>query len=279
MRQNEIIGIIKDIRPVEWSEKEHKHDFVELVYTVRGSCTHYINGKQYRVSHGDMLFINYGETHSFKPESALEYINFYVKPEFISENLINSENINDIFLIFLPESTEELQARHTSCVRFSPEKQTQIEQIAERMLEESNGSSPCSAIVMNAYMRLIFAELIRALLGEVRIQKPHILTDKILDYIDQNFTSPITAETLAKHCFYNPAYLGRVFKTIYGKSMNEYIKTKRMEHAMELLKTTDLSIEEIASAVGYSSKTQFYKNFKNQFGIPPGEVKKSSGGQ
>ena len=279
MQGFEPIGIIKDIRPADWFEEEHRHDFVELVYTVRGSCTHYINGKQYQVSRGDMLFINYGETHSFKPEGELEYINFYVKPEFMSENLVNSENINDIFLIFLPESAEELQARRTSCVRFTPEKQALIEQLSERMLEESTGNSPCATIVMNAYMRLIFAELIRALLGEVRIKKPHIVTDKILEYIDQNFTTPITAETLAEHCFYNPAYLGRVFKTIYGKSMKEYIRTKRMEHAMELLKTTNTAVEEIAAAVGYSSKTQFYKNFKNQFGISPGEVKKNSGGQ
>ena len=279
MQGFEPIGIIKDIRPADWFEEEHRHDFVELVYTVRGSCTHYINGKQYQVSRGDMLFINYGETHSFKPEGELENINFYVKPEFMSENLVNSENINDIFLIFLPESAEELQARRTSCVRFPPEKQALIEQISERMLEESTGNSPCATIVMNAYMRLIFAELIRALLGEVRIKKPHIVTDKILEYIDQNFTTPITAETLAEHCFYNPAYLGRVFKTIYGKSMKEYIRTKRMEHAMELLKTTNTAVEEIAAAVGYSSKTQFYKNFKNQFGISPGEVKKNPNGK
>ena len=89
MQGFEPIGIIKDIRPADWFEEEHRHDFVELVYTVRGSCTHYINGKQYQVSRGDMLFINYGETHSFKPEGELEYINFYVKPEFMSENLVN----------------------------------------------------------------------------------------------------------------------------------------------------------------------------------------------
>lgn len=280
MQGYEPIGIIKDIRPADWVEEEHRHDFVELVYTVRGECTHYINGNPYRVSRGDMLFINYGETHSFKPDSELEYINFYVKPEFMSENLVNSENINDIFLIFLPESAEELQSRHTSCVRFFGEKRAQIENIAERMLEESTNNAPCAAIVMNAYMRLIFAELIRSLLGEVQMQRPNILTDKIFEYIDLNFTEPITARSLAEHCFYNPAYLGRVFKTVYGKSMKDYIRTKRMEYAMELLKTTDLSVEEVGSRVGYAkSKTQFYKNFKNQYGILPGEVKRSQNTQ
>ncbi|MBQ8410040.1 MAG: helix-turn-helix domain-containing protein [Clostridia bacterium] len=272
--KNESLNVNKESRPITRTENEHKHEFIELVYTARGSCTHFINGTPYSVSRGDMLFINYGETHSFQPESDVVFYNFFVKPEFMSENLVNSENINDIFLIFLPESTEELQKRRTSCVRFSVEERTEIEETAERMLNEQSEARPCAGVVLNAYMRLIFAKLIRALLEQGGIKRPKLLTDEVLEYIDRNFTSPITAETLAKHCFYNPAYLGRVFKTVYGKSMKDYIRIKRMEYAMELLTSTSLSVEEIGARVGYSGKTQFYKNFKTHYGMLPGEVRK-----
>ena len=86
-------------------------------------------------------------------------------------------------------------------------------------------------------MRLIFAKLIRALLAEVGDPRPNLLTDEVIKYIDENFTSPVSATTLADHCFYNPAYLGRVFKAVYGKSMKEYIREKRLAYALELLRT------------------------------------------
>ncbi len=270
---------------VEWQdrsparhESEHTHDFVELVYTVKGRFTHYINGKPYPVSRGDLLFINYGETHSFTVDSSpAQFYNFLVKPEFMSENIVNSRTINDIFLIFLPEGTEELQARHTSCVRFSGEECVEIERIAEKMREELDPGveeRPCQSFILNAYMRLIFAKLIRALLENVGEDRPNILTDEVLRYIDANFTQPVSAASLADHCFYNPAYLGRVFKTVYGKSMKEYIREKRLSYALELLNNTDLPIEEILVRVGYQSKAQFYKNFKELYGKTPGELRK-----
>lgn len=271
------VAVKKEQRSKGQDESAHTHEFVELVYTIKGNFTHYINEKAYPSARGDLLFINYGEVHSFKVESdEAEFYNFSVKPEFMSENIVNSETINDIFLIFLPEGSEELQKRKTSCVRFVGNDRIEIESIAAKMCEEldgKNGKRPCHNFVLNAYMRLIFAKLIRALLAEVGDQRPNLLTDEVIKYIDENFTSPVSAATLADHCFYNPAYLGRVFKAVYGKSMKEYIREKRLAYALELLRTSSLSVEEISARVGYSSKAQFYKNFKELYGKAPGEFK------
>ena len=254
-------------------EQEHLHDFIELVYILKGECTHYINGIPYKASRGDMLFINYGETHSFDVHSPMIAYNFLIKPEFISENLVNSETVNDIFLALLPESSGELQKCKTSCVRFSGEDRLDIERMSEKMYLEVRAEKPCYSLILNSYMKLILAMLIRKLLQNTGDDRPNILTSEILEYLDGNFTSPINAASLAEHCFYNPAYLGRVFKAVHGQSIKEYIRTKRMEYAMNLLKTTDLSIEEIYIKVGYSAKAQFYKNFKEYYGDSPKKFK------
>ena len=271
------VAVKKELRHRGHDQCEHTHEFVELVYTTKGNFTHYINGKAYPTARGDLLFINYGEVHSFTVDSdEAGFYNFSVKPEFMSENIVNSETVNDIFLIFLPEGSAELQKRKTSCVRFVGDERIEIESIASKMYAELNGEDgerPCHNFVLNAYMRLIFAKLIRALLAEVGDQRPNLLTDEVVKYIDDNFTSPVSATALADHCFYNPAYLGRVFKAVYGKSMKEYIREKRLAYAVELLRTSSLSIEEISTRVGYSSKAQFYKNFKELYGKAPGEFK------
>jgi AraC-like DNA-binding protein len=250
-------------------EDEHTHNFLELVYTADGECMHYINGKAFKVLRGDLLFINYGETHSFDALTHMEAYNFLLKPEFISENLIDSENVNDIFLALLPESAEELQSSKTSCVHFSGSDRMEIERSLDAIISELKDNKQCVSLVVNAYVRLIFAKLIRQLLQNTGDRRPNIFTDELLKYLDENFTTPITLESIAEHCFYNPAYLGRVFKAVHGKSIKDYIRVKRMEYAMQLLCETDLPIEEIYARVGYCGKAQFYKNFKEYYGETP----------
>lgn len=271
---NQDIKIEKSTRTVNQLEPEHTHDFIEIVYTFSGSGTHYINGKPYPVQRGDLLFINYGEVHAFVPEEKLEFYNFLVKPEFIAENIVNSETIDDIFLLFLPDGAAEIQKRQTSCVRFFGAERKEIEQIAEKMVWESKKKGPCYRLVLNSYMRLLFAKLIRALLATAGSDRPQLLTDEVLQYLDQNFTEPVTAVALANQCFYNPAYLGRVFKAVYGKSMKEYIRERRMEYAAKLLTEEGLPVNEVYVRVGYTSKTQFYKCFRAYYGTSPGEFKK-----
>ena len=156
-------------------------------------------------------------------------------------------------------------------------REVEIERIAEKMCREIESEDrPCRSFILNAYMRLIFAKLIRALLEDVGDDRPNLLTDEVLRYIDANFTSPVTATSLAEHCFYNPAYLGRVFKTVYGKGLKEYLREKRLSLAMELLESTSLSVDEICARVGYASKALFYKNFKELYGKAPGEFRKDN---
>ena len=250
-------------------EDEHTHNFIELIYTAQGSATHYISGKPYRVSRGDLLFINCGEVHSFDIHEKTVAYNFLIKPEFISKNLVNSESINDIFLALLPDSAAELQKRKTPCVHFSANERIEIERAAETMYHEIFSTEPCSTLILNSHMRLLFAKLIRELLRSTSFERPNILTDEIIAYLDANFTTPITASALAEHCFYNPAYLGRVFKAVYGKSIKEYLRNKRMEYSMYLITETDMPIDEIYLRSGYCSKAQFYKNFKEYFGDTP----------
>ncbi len=273
LKYGQDIVVTRDCRIKEKPEREHTHDFIELVYTCAGSGVHYINEKAYPVQRGDLLFINYGESHAFDPDERMEFYNFSVKPEFIAENIVNSETIDDLFLLFLPESAAELQGRKTSCIRFMGNERKEVESIVEKMHAEFRAKKPCYHFVLNGYMRLLFAKLIRGLLQDAGSDRPQLLTEEILKYLEENFTEPISAAALANHCFYNPAYLGRVFKTVYGKSIKEYIREKRMEYAVKLLKD-GLSVDEIYIRVGYTSKTQFYKSFRSYFGTPPGEFRK-----
>ena len=58
-----------------------------------------------------------------------------------------------------------------------------------------------------------------------------------------------------------------------GKSIGEYVRTLRMEQALELLEESDMSVREIAMAIGYHGVSNFYHAFQQRFGSTPQAVR------
>ena len=92
-----------------------------------------------------------------------------------------------------------------------------------------------------------------------------------LTYIEQNFQNDISVEGIAEFCGLNRSYFGRIFKETVGRSPQEFLMNYRMVKAAELLKLTDLSIGDVANAVGYPNQLHFSRAFKNTYGLPPRE--------
>ncbi len=262
---------------IDHPELPHTHDFIELVYTSSGTGTHYINGRPYPVRHGDLLFINYHEVHAIETTGKTSFYNFLIKPEFMSANIINSETIDGIFLLLLPEDVSMAPDR-ASCVHFSGEERAAVDRLALDMYHEYSEQQTCYQSVLNGYMRLLFAKMLRLLLNQQEERRPKLFTEDIMRYLNTHFTEPLTLAALSDQCFYNPAYLGRVFRDVYGVGIKEYVRRRRMEYAADLLRSDPLrSIEDIATAAGYTNRTRFYRDFFAQFHVTPAAYRKDSG--
>jgi len=72
----------------------------------------------------------------------------------------------------------------------------------------------------------------------------------------------------------NKFYYG--FKHLFKKSLNRYIKDERLTRAHSLITTTELSIIEIATEVGFAHQSSLSSAFKSEFGISPMQLRKSS---
>lgn len=82
-----------------------------------------------------------------------------------------------------------------------------------------------------------------------------------LRFINENLDHPITLEEISDTAAMSPAYFSTVFKKINGLSPWRYITIKRVEKAVELLKTTELTKLDIAMQCGFNSSSNFYKAF------------------
>ncbi len=94
--------------------------------------------------------------------------------------------------------------------------------------------------------------------------------DQLLRHMEQR----VTIEALSKQYLINPTTLKGAFKSVYGTSIAAHIKEHRMEQAAKLLKETQLSIAEIAQAVGYDSQSKFSAAFKAYFHVLPREIRR-----
>ncbi len=97
---------------------------------------------------------------------------------------------------------------------------------------------------------------------------PMALDEKILQYINEHAHN-VTLKDIALHFAYHPNYISTLLHKKTGKTFSKIILEKRMERAIILLEETTLPIEEIATMLGYSNSSNFYKAFKNYFRTSP----------
>lgn len=93
-------------------------------------------------------------------------------------------------------------------------------------------------------------------------------------YIREHISEELGRNELAALVYLNPDYLSHIFRDRTGVSLIDYITTERMKKARELLVSTDLSIRDVALAVGYSNISYFSRQFKRSQGKTPLEFRK-----
>ena len=92
-------------------------------------------------------------------------------------------------------------------------------------------------------------------------------------YLDQNYGSKITLDSLATHFYINKYYLTKVFKEQYGQSISSYLLNIRITKAKQLLRFSEKSIEQVGYEVGLGAPHYFSQTFKSVEGVPPSKYR------
>ncbi|HHW18659.1 MAG TPA: helix-turn-helix domain-containing protein [Firmicutes bacterium] len=95
------------------------------------------------------------------------------------------------------------------------------------------------------------------------------LVKRVTEYISSNLNKDITLEKIASVLYVSPFYLSRRFRHETGITFKEYLVERRIQEAVRLLTTTGMSIENVASSVGFRYSNYFAKVFKKITGYTP----------
>lgn len=262
------IGIFSSDNQI--GEEAHSHEFIEIIYITSGSATHYIDDICYDVERGDLLFINYGSTHSFRTKENFSYANICFSPEVVGDSIITRENAPA--LLSLTAFDEMRRERNAGKISFLGEERKEIERLIETMLKEYESCLPYSDKVIENCMSIIIMKMLRKTeTGGESISKDW--WEELVEYIDANLGESLTLSSLAKKSFYNPSYFSRIFKQRFGVSLTDYIGKRRVDMAVELLGNEDIPLDEIIRRCGFSDRSSFYHAFSKYKGRPPSDFR------
>ena len=135
-----------------------------------------------------------------------------------------------------------------------------------------------SSINQIGHLYLFFDALIHSSVNRKTVVQSGKMRDtyirEAISFIELNYGRAISVEDIADFCNINRSYLNRLFKESTGKTLQNFLMYYRMNRAAELLKVSELTVNEIGKRCGYQNQLHFSRAFKTIFGLSPMQWKK-----
>ena len=146
-----------------------------------------------------------------------------------------------------------------------------IDLCVEKMLQSELGDTNLSQYLIKAAQHATLC----AIYARARILSEEAKNEfhEVIEFMRRHISEDLSLDMVASEFHFNANYFGAKFKKQMDIYPMKYFAKMRAQFAGDLLKTTDLSIREIAARVGFSDIYYFKAFFKKQMGVPPENFK------
>ncbi len=227
----------------------------QLIYikSCKNSITYTIGNQEYPAQKDDIIIYRPHETQKYnytvKDEALVYWIHFDGTEV---ENLMKKFYINDIRVMRLTDTT------------------ISIPKTIKKIMNEINASHHFSHEIISAELYGLLAKLAQFnYLNNNNFSK----IDEIIDEIKINFSDNTSNQDYAYKCGLSLPHFLRCFKQVTGTSPLNYKLNLRINHAKQLITSTELSINQISQVVGFNDPFHFSRYFKKLTGHSPKEYR------
>lgn len=239
----------------------HAHENLsEIVLVCGGESTFFVGGQMYTARRGELFVFNSGVVHDEHsgPDALLETYSLAFGQfciEGLAENCLIGLDASPVYHLD-DKQTQRLEALYSILY-------------AELKHGNDDGSHHLLMTILSACEQLIRTETAPS------SSRENLLANRIKTYIDANFKSDFSLQTLSEELHVSPYYASHVFKDAVGYSPLQYALRRRIGEAQTLLITTDLPITQIAGSVGYDNVSHFNAQFLKAIGLSPRAFRKA----
>ncbi|MBE6569614.1 MAG: helix-turn-helix domain-containing protein [Ruminococcaceae bacterium] len=252
-------------------QQAHNHAAIELSAVSKGISTVEVMGTLFSCTSGSVLLIPSGIYHSNRPTdlpSERFCFRFYPKGQSSKGDL---QHLGNFF--------RELNTPQEFAI---PEILPILTKIREEFLQDAPGADE----MISSLLQECFILLLRKVINEKAPESHPAMSRKratldaervksIERFFSLHYASAVTLKELAHALYLSPTQTNRILLAKYGQSFREKLRDTRLQQAQLLLRSTDRSVYEIASDVGYASVAGFFSAFQKAFGMPPAKYRKT----
>ncbi len=243
---------------------QHVHDFFEILYLYSGERCFFINDRIFKMTEGDLIIISPNVLHKATSDQSpdCEGVLIYFQEGFLAPNHPIKETLAQLF------------ATETISINLPLNERSLLEDLFLKMLREDRIKNDGYQLALQGFLLQLLVLLGRQvkMSDTSPFEHPspiHEKTSEIAQFINRNFSEPLSLTSLANRFYISPSYLSKVFKETTNFTFVEYLNNVRVKEAKRLLLESRKKVVEIAAEVGFGSVTHFGRVFKEITGNPP----------
>ncbi len=242
-------------KPKDINFPTHQHDYIEILYFLRGNVTCVLNGKEYKLKPHDVIITRPFDEHHLLIEKDVPYERYslHIKDKLLPQGLLNR----------LPKDFYTFQAIDDDIL----ETFIKFDKFYNNLDNED-----LKHVYVNLAVELFYLILLKSRGEEVGYptsQNP--LIEKALTYIKENLTTIASIDEICNHIFISKRQFYHLFNSTVKISPMTFINNQRLNLAKSLIEKGEKPTK-IYLDCGFSNYPTFYRAFKTKFGYKPNET-------
>lgn len=258
------MGRAIDDTPNENNYVLHIHDNYEILCFVSGSVDYLVEGHVYPMKPGCIIIIRPSETHKLIVTGKDRYERYVIN---FSSEFIRCAGVDPALLSAF--NNRPLGAQN----QYNPEDFDGIAPIElfRQMEEQSKYIDEKTAVTSNLLALLCLIErAYRTKKQSPENEESNNIGAKLLSYVNRHISDEISLKSVSEHVHMSPSQTNRIFKALTGTSLYDYVISKRLVMATELMNHGDGAME-AGRKSGFKDHSSFYRAYKKKYGKPPSQ--------
>ena len=256
----------------------HTHSFAELVIILSGTGYHRVAGQLFPIAAGDIFVILGDRAHGFEDLADLHLVNLLFDPAILDGSSRDLSRLPGYHALFTLEPQWRGEGDVSAHLRLDAGRLDRAMGLIERIEDELNCREDGYRYMAAAHFMQLVGELSRSYSGAQHPGARRLSRiGTAIGHLEHHLDEAVTLDELTGLTDLSASTLNRAFRRAVGLPPLAYHLRLRIRRAGDFLRTTDLSVTEIAGHTGFDDANYFARQFRKAMGLSPSAYRKRGG--